>query len=48
MVLFRVSARNIGENTYVAAPDGRFLANTNNLQTGTTLTVVTQWMQRLR
>jgi eukaryotic-like serine/threonine-protein kinase len=48
VALFRVAARNIGENTYIVARDGRVLANTNNIQTGTTMTVVTDWMQRLK
>ena len=48
VVLFRVAARNIGENTYIVARDGRFLANALTQQQGTAMTVVTDWMQRLK
>jgi Tol biopolymer transport system component len=47
-VLFRVAARNVGENTYIVARDGRVLANALTQQEGTTMTVVTDWMQRLK
>ena len=47
--LFRVAVRNIGENTYIVARDGRFLANVViTQQEGTTMTIVTDWMQRLK
>jgi Tol biopolymer transport system component len=45
--LFRLASSNVGGNDYLAAPDGRFLVNVQQ-QTGTTMTVVTDWRQRLK
>jgi dipeptidyl aminopeptidase/acylaminoacyl peptidase len=46
--LFRLPAINLGEINYVVAKDGRFLVNVRVQQTGTTMTVVTDWRQRLK
>jgi Tol biopolymer transport system component len=46
--LFRLPTITRGANDYVVARDGRFLVNVLQQATGTTMTVVTDWRQRLK
>jgi eukaryotic-like serine/threonine-protein kinase len=46
--LFRLPAFNLGETNYAVLRDGRFLVNTRILQTGTNITVVTDWLQQMK